>query len=517
MSVVPWSNRPKVDELSPTDTFMRRVPTNIAALNQEITYSDITASMQGSSTVLVASEDDLPPVIDGFRTLEFDKNYLFTEPGIYLDNILFPADWTGWVKKSFFNSNSIIFLGTDAMFTTLEIDGIIDSIADSVTSPGVKSTFTTSVAHGILNGQFVNITDTNIETGYTQQSLQVSNVTEFTFDVEIVFTATDTGLFNTGFGSIQFTEFGLVGNGFNDGIVIQSAGVVGSSLAFTRFAAAGFFVCCIVHNGVNVVTHDSIFAYTGSAGLILNDCIAAALATTEFIALSIGGDIASLEIIGDATKRIGTFNVSFTLISTGSHAVKVDSAITNADELLFQNSPDNNVATDYFATVGLDETDPQVIAINNGIRKNSQTVGSAFVNANTSSTIIVTADTFQDINFGTLIPSADIERVELVDVGNGEFIYIGLRPRSSALVMSISIKKLSGATEFYDIKFVVDKGLGFVDFTDNVILPFEVKTTASRGTYQGRTQLVTGDRIKPQISGIGTTDPIVADSASFDF
>ena len=40
MSLEPWSDRPKVDELSLTDILMRRVPSS-ATKNQEIPFSDV--------------------------------------------------------------------------------------------------------------------------------------------------------------------------------------------------------------------------------------------------------------------------------------------------------------------------------------------------------------------------------------------------------------------------------------------------------------------------------------------
>jgi len=73
----PWSGRPKVDALSLTDLLMRRVPTS-ATKNQEIPFSDVSDFMFGSSVKLIAKESDLPPLVNGFITLEQDKNYIFT-------------------------------------------------------------------------------------------------------------------------------------------------------------------------------------------------------------------------------------------------------------------------------------------------------------------------------------------------------------------------------------------------------------------------------------------------------
>ena len=43
----------------------------------------------------------------------------------------------------------------------------------------------------------------------------------------------------------------------------------------------------------------------------------------------------------------------------------------------------------------------------------------------------------------------------------------------------------------------------------------DVKTDNTPGTYSGTTQLNNGDKIKPQILGVATTDEILAASVSF--
>jgi hypothetical protein len=165
----------------------------------------------------------------------------------------------------------------------------------------------------------------------------------------------------------------------------------------------------------------------------------------------------------------------------------------------------------------LDQTDIKVDADKNPDSPNSQTIGAAFVNANAVVTTIALMDTFQDLDFGALTASASMERFLLTNAVNGEFTYIGLKSIKVPLTMSITIRKVGGATAVYDIKFVIDKGSGFVDFADNVILPFEVKTENDNGGYECQAALDTGDIIKPQIEGVGTTDSVIADSVSIDF
>jgi len=506
----PWSNSPKIDPLVISDILMRRTPSRTVK-NQEIPFSDVTAFLAGSAMVFVASEADLPPVgPDGFITLDYDKNYMFTEPGFYTTPILFPANWTGSIRKTFVTADIIAYIGTGKMFQTLNLEGVIDSITDAGSG---AITLVISAPHGMLNGQFLNITGT---TSYNQTRLAVSNVTANTLDVQIAFVADESGDFNTGYRSIQFIDFGIGGAGTADFMDLTSSGDPTSSILFTRFAAVGFLSPGILRKTTNLVARDSIFGII-TTGLELQDTTTAIIETTNFISLSPIPGVIALNISGAATKRVGVTNSSFNMTDVTQLPVRIDPAIVAALEITFTNSPDNDITTDYFDQTGLTETNPQVNADNNGVRKNSQTIGSAFINGNAVQTTIAAANTFQDINFGALIPSASIERFVLSNVVNAEFTYIGLKPLNSPLSMSLTIRKVGGATAIYDVKFVIDKGAGFVDFTDNIILPFEVKTANSSATYECQAQLENGDKIKPQISGIGTSDDIVADSVSINF
>ena len=144
----------------------------------------------------------------------------------------------------------------------------------------------------------------------------------------------------------------------------------------------------------------------------------------------------------------------------------------------------------------------------------SKVDGSAFVNGNAVVTTIVSPDVFQDLNFGTLLASVNIERFTLVNAVNGEFRYDGVDEAAPPIIQSITLRKDSGSTANYSIKWIKDDGGGYANLDDNIILPFEAKTTNIGGTYVGESILNEGDLLKPQISGIGTTDGIIVDSTS---
>jgi len=82
---------------------------------------------------------------------------------------------------------------------TIFANAAITIFADSATSPGVKTTVT-SVAHGLSNGDQVNITGTTSYNG----NFEISNVTIDTFDITVVFVADDaTGNWNQNFYTLS--------------------------------------------------------------------------------------------------------------------------------------------------------------------------------------------------------------------------------------------------------------------------------------------------------------------------
>jgi len=112
----------------------------------EAKFSEVQS---GSEVVPISRESDLPPLINGFRTLEINKSYNWHEASVHVDPILIPAGWVGAIRKTFLSKNSIAYGGGGSMFSTLNLDGAILSIADSGTEPGVKSTVTTTAPKSI--------------------------------------------------------------------------------------------------------------------------------------------------------------------------------------------------------------------------------------------------------------------------------------------------------------------------------------------------------------------------------
>lgn len=425
----------------------------------------------GSATVLVTSESDLPPLINGFRTLDIDKNYLFTEPGDFTDNILIPAGWVGDIRKSFNTLEAVTFTGTGSFFNTLNIDGVVDSLANSTTNPGVKTTVTTSVAHGLLDGQFVNITGTT-DPLYSLQRLQISNVTTTTFDIEIVFVADDSGLFNTGYESISFIDFTVVNADTGDFMDITSSKSVGSLLLFTRVSILGFSSIGFLRSATNYIVHDGIFAFVTN-GLTMENIINGSIQTIGFVSLNPAATAAiGVTITGSESTRIEVSTSSFIMSAATQHPVRIDGSVTNAQEIIFQTAPDNDVADDYFDTSagGLDQTNPQVITRNNGIRPNSASSASVgFTNVATPIVVTIATQDVPVIIDGTQFITNNLERA-VVTVA-GQITNITKVTKKYAITFSGLIEKVAGGSTDIGLLLIIN---GVLDLSATFEIPHSV-------------------------------------------
>jgi len=434
MSAEPWSVRPKIDALSLDDILMRRTPLQ-SAKNQEIPFSDVLAFLQGSAITLVASEADLPPLIDNSHVLDPLKNYIFTEPNSFANPIVIPAGYIGWIRSNFLSVGTIDYTGIGSFYKTLNTEGTITATAPA--GPGTIFVLV-SAPHGLFNGQFVNITGT---TNYNQQRLKISNVTPTSFDVQIGFVGDESGAFNTGFDALQitnidFTNFTGGANLFD----LTSSGSITSFLVTDFMTELGFDGPGIIRNCPSVGMRINVLGFILD-GLTLEDCTAVNISGSNIVdLLGITAGATGLTIQGSATARVVVSDNSIDLFDTSQHPVKINSDINASASITIQNSPDNLVATDYFDTVGgLDQTDPRVITLNNGARADSMTLAEA----RSSGILVVDGSGGIDEPIVDISPSPgdwiqDPSTEEFtVDTTTGLITYNGLKPRSVKIEYSL--------------------------------------------------------------------------------
>jgi len=451
MSAEPWSLRPKVDELSLTDVFMRRVPTSVTK-SQEIAFIDVEAFLLGSAQTLVASEADLPPTINGFHTLDQTKNYTFTEANVFFDPILIPAGYIGWIKSTFLSVGSITYLGAGgSFFNTLNLAGTIVNIEDA---GGGAITITTSAPHGLLDGQFVNITGSP-EPSYNQQRLQITFMSTSRFSVQIPFvTLETTGAFDTGFDVVLITDVDFTCPFTADLFDLTSSGSLGSNFTTNFITEFGFLSPGIVRNCPVAGIRNGLFGFL-TDGLILDNCLSSSIFNVGFISLDPSFTAArGLIFQGASSARVVVDVVALDMSDPAQRPIKLDPSLPSFASVTIQNSPDNLVAVDYYDTLagGLDQTDPRVIALNNGPRANSMTlaearIGIALLEVDGSGGPIDPVP-IVDITPTSIDWIQDTSTEEFtVDTTTGLTTYNGLRPISVKIEYSFSVSPSSGPSQ----------------------------------------------------------------------
>lgn len=445
MSVIVWPDKPKVDEISLTDQLMRFISDSVTK-NQLISIKDLLAFLQGSATKLIASEADLPVTANGFHTLEQDKNYIFTEPGSFSDPVLIPAGYIGSISSTFLSENGIDYTGvTNPFISTLNINGTI--LATATANGGLAITITASAVHGLVDGQFVNITGTS---NYNQQRLVISNVFPTTFDVQIPFVGNQSGSFDTGFDILNITNITITNANISKLIELTASEFATSVLIIDNLRTTGFAELGFIKNTFGVSIFRSLFTFE-DIGLTIEDCDTVDIDTSFMTALSTNATLIALTIQGVLTTDVGLNNNMFTMLDNDQRPVRIDPSIDALTSIVIQNSPDNLVADEYYDTLssGLDQTDPRVTALNNGTRANSQSLAEA------RSDGILEVDGIG----GTSVPIVDITPASgdwiedptteefSVDPTTGLVTYNGIKPIAVNIQYSLSAAQSSGSPQ----------------------------------------------------------------------
>lgn len=157
----------------------------------------------------------------------------------------------------------------------------------------------------------------------------------------------------------------------------------------------------------------------------------------------------------------------------------------------------------------LNQKDIKILSDRNEGVTDSVSIGGFFVNDNSILTTIALADTFQDVDLTGSVASSNIEEWELTDVVSGELTYIGLKSFEGILIATINGVSASG-TNIY--KFAVA--------INNIVAagvpesPLEAKATIVGAVLISPISVNTGDTVKIQIKGIGTSTNATISDAS---
>ena len=165
------------------------------------------------------------------------------------------------------------------------------------------------------------------------------------------------------------------------------------------------------------------------------------------------------------------------------------------------------VATDTgtWTNNSLDQTDPKVAARDNPGQADSKTIGSCHVNSNATVTVIVTLNTYTDLNLNaSALAGSNIERWSLTNTTTGELTYDGIEPLPGTISAQLSTLGETGSPEYR-----------FRAVKNGVALADGIETVREAGAVQIVTtglvapvSVVTGDTIRLQVNNIDDAEDI---------
>jgi len=279
------------------------------------------------------------------------------------------------------------------------------------------------------------------------------------------------GIWNTGYTTFNMPAHILASaTGLNDCFDMTSSQRVGGLFLLDTVSTLDFRKTGIIRKEAAVRIVGGEHSHLED-GLILEDCelgdLSGDIFTNNNPANTTGR---GLTITGAATKTISCFNTRFNMSNADQRPVRVDPSVVAAEFVVLQNSPDNNVADEYFdtSTGGLDETNKQVIADRNGLRRDSMLQSES----RTDPAVIIdepptayapmlvggAVDVKTPLNRGTV---GDFELDSTtegfsIDSTTGNVTYDGLAPKNVTIQYSLKAAQDSGGAQ--TLEFDMDVG-----------------------------------------------------------
>lgn len=448
------------------------------------TAMDVADLGAGSATLTVTSEADLPPPVSGFIPISGRIRINFVERFTITNPFLLEAGAEILLDTPFGTGNVITADLTpgDTLFNTRNISGNINSFNDSDTEPGVKIKVSTSVAHGLPNGAFVNIfnvqTDPNT---YERLGAEISNVTSTTFDIEGVVALADIADFDTGIVSFD-----------NRVIFFDGTGFPGTLTAFDLewaadpgFAAASFTLKSAIANFLNIGTIKPRFAVIenssltlNNSGLVITDAEVVRVAVTSVSSASPVGTGTAITVGGTNLVKMTVVDYVPNLSSVSEFPIRINGDIPTDAAVKIRDSGGSGIPTDYFDTSsgGLDQTDPRVIAKGNGTRADSMSkIQVGFTNIATPIVVVIDTQDVPIIIGGTQYLVDNAERAT-GDIA-GQVTNLTKKTKNYPITFSGLIEKVGGGTTDIGILLIKNGSLTLLD-------TFEIPHSVNTGVIQ---------------------------------
>ncbi len=297
-----------------------------------------------------------------------------------------------------------------------------------------------------------------INTGINQLEIPDDGAVQFsTTNAIINFLSTDlTGTTPLFFGNITrltFNRFNILSNNSGGHCFNLSNATGPGFVSFDQVVIQGFDSigtiegCSLSSENVGFVLND--------AGLTLNDMLFIIFREASFT--SQGGN--HLTLTGTLIGAI--FEDSIMTPASGAAFLDIDSSIALTDRIIIiDNLFSDSAGGTLFDAAGLDHTDPQIVAFNNGNEVDSNWAGEVGFKENATVTTIATVNTLTDIS-GTMVAGDQNERVTQ---SGGVLTYAGKEDIKAVVAVDLSMKRDIPASSSRTVRAVilVDSGSGYV-------------------------------------------------------
>lgn len=253
----------------------------------------------------------------------------------------------------------------------------------------------------------------------------------------------------------------------------------------------------VVFRNLTLLGYTNAVTITNANALLMNELLMQGNLTGTGALFSINGSI-GLTASSSAIASVTGLNESIFYIDP-----VITANITISDTILLGEGT-------FFKTGSLDETSKYITTIRNGVQKDSANIGSMIVGGNSATTIIVSQDTYVDLNLaGAVIEASDIELWTLTNTITGELRYDGVVPVSlncTGLVSAFSI----GGTQRFNFR-LLKNGLSLPS-PDNVDIPLEIRATIGASPLLWSIEVSPGDLFRLQVANADGMSNITIDT-----
>lgn len=304
------------------------------------------------------------------------------------------------------------------------------------------------------------------------------------------------GIFDTSGSTGTFT---VVADAPASGSVTAVADNGSGKARFTTSVAHGLFTDqAVTHTGMS----DSDYNVTNFIAVITTTTYD--METVDFTATDSGSfdtDSVTLTDTGTTLSDGDTIAIETDDATDYDNGYTVFNQLTNTFQI---NAVFTATATGTWDSGGLDQTDPRVVTFNMQQSANSAYIGSWNFNG-AADTTSISSGAYVDIDMENLTESSNNERFKVIDDTNGELEYTGHEPISVTLLATLHSESAPSEAD-YRISFSLNAATPV--FATASYMPLSLKDVGDGVTVIFPLDLVTGDTIKLQIAGDGTSQNV---------